>query len=218
MASVRPNSAVRSIRGKSGDTNYAETPNGIEWKNNPIHTKPPTAAQIAQRARLKAAGAAFRLLTPAQNAQWQAYALTYTVKSKTDKAIHPSAYNAFAGLATKFLAVNPTGTIPATSPVSSFGGDTIVVTASGGAGLITFTASAKNGTNVTTELLIQKLANINRKPTSAYPSRGFFAFPIGTLIKTVALVPGTYAAAYRFVNSATGQEVALVTLGVFTVS
>lgn len=66
-----------------------------------------------------------------------------------------------------------------------------------------------------TEFLLQPLAGPNRTPQAgAYRSHGFFAFVAGTLSHDVDVPPGTYAAAYRFVNSATGQESGLVSLDV----
>ncbi len=67
--------------------------------------------------------------------------------------------------------------------------------------------------------MVQPLANVNRKPqTGGYTSHSFYAFAVEALSKTVVLTPGAYALAYRFVNSATGQEVALVPLTTVVVS
>lgn len=219
MAIVKFNAAIDSMSGKSGGGNYARTPYGTEFKNNPAFHKPATPAQIAQRARVTKAGAAFRALTAAQNAEWQAYAYTRFVKSTNGAMVHPSAYAAYVGLYTKYLQVNPTGAALADPPAASFGGDSITLTMTGISGSIQFTASAKNTVGVTTEFLLQPLANLYRKPQSgAYVSHGFFAFPTTPLTRSVAVTPGVYAVAYRFVNAATGQEVAKAFLGVINVS
>ena len=218
MAIVKFNAAIEEFRGKSGGGNYARTPYGIEFKNNPTFTKPATAAQVAQRERVTRAGHAFRVLNATQNKAWQNWAATYYVKSKSGELVHPSAYAAFSGLYTKFIQVTPTGTLTA-PPSGPFAGDSITVTAAASSGRIIFTASGKNAEAVTTEFLLQPLANQFRKPQSGkYASRGFFAFPEGTLSSALEVPKGAYAVAYRFVNSATGQEVNKVTLGTVVVS
>jgi hypothetical protein len=126
------------------------------------------------------------------------------------KKRQPNAMNAFVELATKFLQVDPTGTIPTTPPTSSFVGDNIGITATAGTGKITFEASAPNSADTTTELLLQPLAGPNRTPQkNAYRSKGFFQFVGGTLEHDVDAAPGYYAAAYRFVNKLTGQATKL---------
>ncbi|RYG26440.1 hypothetical protein EON82_03335 [bacterium] len=83
------------------------------------------------------------------------------------------------------------------------------------AGKVTFTASAANSTNVTTELLLQPLKNANRKPSSrGYRIKAYNSFAAGTLTKDVTVPPGYYAAAYRFVSKTTGQSTPLVYLAV----
>ena len=218
MAIVKFNAAIEEIRGKSGGANYARTQYGIEFRNNPTVKKPATPAQIAQRARVSHAGSAFRALTAAQNAAWQAYAATQSFRTRNGALVRPSAYSVFMGLYTKFVQVTPDGTLTA-PPTAPFVGDTITLTATGSNGKVTFTASAANAARVTTELLLQPLANVYRKPQSgSYAGRGFFTFATGSLSHAVETAPGAYAAAYRFVNSATGQEVSRVTLGTVVVS
>lgn len=137
----------------------------------------------------------------------------------TGKKYHPSGINAYTELACKFYQVNPTGTAPSTPPTSAFNGDNIAITATAGTGMVTFTASAANATNVTTEFLLQPLANANRKPQKkGYRSKGFFAFVAGTLTHDVTVPAGFYAAGYRFVNSATGQATEPVFLAVQSVA
>ena len=212
MAIVTFDTGVKQIRGKSGNINFAKTKYGVEYKSNPTRTKPQSPAQIAQQTRMKKAAAAYGVLTAAQNAAWQTYAQNHLVKSKNGEDVAPSAYAAFAGLYTKFIQINPNGTFPAAPPSLPFGGDSVVMTATGVDGVITFTASKANTAGVTTELLIQPLRNIFRKPTANYVSKGFFTFVTGTLTKTLTVTPGAYSVAIRFVNSATGQEVGKVVL------
>ena len=209
---------VRNVQGKSGKMNYSKTQYGIEYKENPIRTKPSTPAQLAQQARLKKASTAFAGLTAPQNAAWQTYAQTRFVKSKSGADVHPSAYSAFVGLYTKLLQVNPAGTPPSTPPATEFAGDTVTVTIAGASGRINFTGNKANATNVVTELLIQPLRNIYRKPTGNYPSKAFFPFASGGLTTSLLLPAGAYAVAIRFVNSATGQETDKILLGSVSVS
>jgi hypothetical protein len=62
------------------------------------------------------------------------------------------------------------------------------------------------------------LKSKNRKPGKAFTSAGFVAFASGSLSKDIAVTPGYYAVAYRFVNSATGQSSIIRTLPVSQVS
>ncbi|RYG26564.1 hypothetical protein EON82_02830 [bacterium] len=86
-------------------------------------------------------------------------------------------------------------------------------------GVLTFSADRANAPGVVTELLIQPLANRRRAVyKDKYVSRGFFAFAPGSLEATVECPPGAYACAIRFVRAATGQETAIVALGVVEVA
>ena len=66
MAIVEFNPAIKQMRGKSAGANYSVTKYGVEFKSNPTFTAAPTAKQLASRARVAAAGAAYRALTDAQ--------------------------------------------------------------------------------------------------------------------------------------------------------
>jgi len=167
---------------------------------------------LAQQARLKRAAGAYGALTPAQNAAWQTYSKSVFVNSNNGEDVNPSAYAAFVGLFSKFVQVNPAGTFPANPPALPFGGDNVTVTVTRVDGKITFTADKANAANVTTELLIQPLRNIFRKPTPNYTSKAFFTFVTGALSKVLNVPVGAYSVAIRFVNSATGQEVGKVVL------
>ena len=90
----------------------------------------------------------------------------------------------------------------------------MTITATGAAGQVTFTSSAANNTYTKTELLLQPLKSRNRTPQpKGYRSKGFVAFAAGALNSNVMTPAGWYYAAYRFVNSTTGQVTALVPLG-----
>lgn len=79
---------------------------------------------------------------------------------------------------------------------------------------VRFSASGPNAAGVVTELLVQKLKSLHRKPSlKEYKSRGFVGFAPGALEADVPCAPGAYACAIRFVRAETGQETALVPIG-----
>ncbi|MBS1714085.1 MAG: hypothetical protein JST30_07075 [Armatimonadetes bacterium] len=168
---------------------------------------PSTPAQQAVRTNLRKAAVAYKNLTPAQAAAWELYAQTQVVENPpTGRKPKKTAVDAFVELAAKFLQVTPTGTVPTAPPAASYYGDSIAVTVAYSAGKATFTGSAPNSLNTRTELLMQRLPAQNRHAQKgAYRSKGFVQFVPGTLSFDVTVPPGYYAAAYRFVNVATGQ-------------
>jgi hypothetical protein len=151
---------------------------------------------------------------------WTAYAATLPqVAKRSGRKVKVTAINAFCGLADKFLQVTPGGTVPMVPPTAAFLGDSLTITAAAGMGQVTFTAGAANSAGTTTELLLQPLKGKNRVPTAkGYRTKAFKAFATGSLTQTVSVPTGFYAAAYRYVNAATGQATALVPVGVQTVA
>jgi len=220
MAKAELGVILQSLAGKAGNAVFSRSKEGVILKPRVKGINPNTPAQQAVRANLREAATAFKNFTASQVAAWRNYAANQTKhNSVTGKSYNPTGVNAFTALASKFLQVNPGGTIPTTPPASAFSGDSITVTCSAGTGKVTFAASAANSTDVVTEFLLQPLASPNRKPQkNGYRSRGFFAFTSGTLTHDVTVPPGYFAAAYRFVNSATGQETPLVPIGVQSVT
>jgi len=204
------------LRGKAGSVVLQKGRSGLSVKPRVTGKNPRTPAQQAVRGYMAKAAQTYRSLTPAQLAAWQAYAQTVThVNEVEGNSYHPAANSVFAGLAVKFLQMNPTGAVPTTPPASAFIGDSITVTAaSPSAGTVVFTASGSNTLGVTTELLLQPLKSPARTPNPKdYRTKAFQAFASVTT-KSLTVPPGTYAAAYRFVKTATGQVTPLVTLPV----
>jgi len=118
---------------------------------------PRTPAQEAVRRRFGQATRAFHELKADDLALWEAYAQQHARHdAATGKTVTPRPLSLFVALTTRFLQVNPTGTIPVTPPTQPFAGDTIALTATAGTGEITFTASDPNASGVTTELLLQR--------------------------------------------------------------
>ena len=220
MATINLGAFVRSIRGKAGNTVFSQTKRGTVARDRVLPTAPASAAQIAIRNNMRKDGAAWKLLTPAQVAAWNAYAATTTKKGrKSGKSYVPSGYNVYTGLTTKFYQINPAGTAPVAPPTAAFAGDVITVTATAGTGQVTFTASAANATNVKTELLVQTLKGKNRKAgAKGYASKAFVAFAAGSLSSVVSIPTGYYAVGYRFVNTLTGQETAITPIATVTVA
>ncbi len=207
--------AFEDLRGKAGTVVVSKSRSGLVLKNRVNGKQPDTAAQRAIRNDLSRAAATYKNLTTAQVTAWRAYANT---QSRTNpisgETYFQTANTAFVGLAVKFLQVTPGGTVPVAPPTTAFTGDTITVTALASSGKVTFTASGANASGVTTELLLEPLKSPNRKPSGkGYRSKAYFAFASGTLSHDVTVPTGYYAAAYRFVKTATGQMTELIPLG-----
>ncbi len=83
---------------------------------------------------------------------------------------------------------------------------------------VTFTATDPNSVGVVTELLLQRLAGAWRLPKARdYCTQAFVAFTPDQMSVTIEVLPGAYAAAIRFVRAGTGQDSALIPLGVVSV-
>jgi hypothetical protein len=209
-----------NLRGKAGSVEFAQSKDGTVVRPRVSARNPQTPAQQAVRLALSKSAAAYKNLTAAQVTAWTTYANSITKHDpRTGKSYHPTAISAFVALASKFLQVSPAGTVPVAPPAAAFAGDSITVTAVGAAGKVTFTGSASNAANVTTELLLQPLKSQNRKPQpNGYRNKGFKAFATGSLTQDVVVPAGWYVPAVRFVNTATGQDTGLVVLPAVQVS
>ncbi len=203
--------AFEALRGKAGTVVVCKSRSGMFVRSRVTGKNPRTPAQAAIRTYMAKAATGYKNLTSAQVTNWQNYAQTITkVNPVTGQPYHPSAINAFTALAVKFLQVNPTGAVPTTPPSAAFNGDSLTVTTTGSTGKITFTATAANSPNTKTELLLQALPSRNRAPNpKAYRTKAFATFALGSLFVDITVPPGYYAAAYRFVNTLTGQETLL---------
>jgi hypothetical protein len=208
-----------SLRGKSGNTVFAKTKSGIVVRDRVIPSNPNTDAQLLVRRYMTVATNTYSNLSPAHQAAWKQYATRFKKRSKSGVLKEQSAINVFAALATKYLLVNNGGEPPEDPPLSNYTGDSITVTATASAGKVTFTASAANAAGTKTELLLQPIPNAKRKPASnGYRTKAYVAFSSGNLSYEVSVPAGYYAAGYRFVSTATGQDTRMVTLPVQTVA
>lgn len=221
MALFKMGAFADTLRGKSGNSVFSKTKSGIVVRDLVIPTNPQTPAQQGIRNKFRAGSQTWTTLTANQVANWNKYAATLTMRSKGGKLRKKRGIDVFTGLATKFLQVSPNGSIPLTPPTSAFTGDTITLTVSSETpGELLFEASGGNAAGVTTEILLQPLANANRKPQpGAFRTEQFHVFTTGAGQSLTVNVPaGYYAAAYRFVRIATGQDSLLQFLPVTTVA
>lgn len=217
---VKLSMAFQDMRGKDGTVVISKSRTGLVAKPRVRGRNPKTPAQASVRGNLAKAAATFKNFTTAQVNLWASYALTITKHNPiTGQTYNPTPINAFVALAAKFLQCTPGGTIPTTPPTSAYTGDTPTITALAGTGKVTFTASAGMAIGNKAELLLQPLKGKNRVPNSkGYRSKAFNYFAPGSLSFDVTVPTGTYAAAYRYVNTATGQETNLIPIGVHNVS
>ncbi len=208
--------AFENLRGKAGNVVIQGGRSGLVLRPRVTSRNPSTAAQQSIRSAMSKAAATYSTLNSSQLAAWENYANTQVKVNPVSGAVyHPSANAAFVGLATKFLQATPGGSIPTTPPSSAFAGDSVVVTVSASEGAITFTASRSNALGVTTELLLQPLASPARKPKFRdYRTQAFQVFALAPLTRTITVPAGYYAAAYRFVDVATGQASPLVPVAI----
>ena len=220
MAKIIADGLGIKLHGKAGNSVFVETIYGTVLRPRTTPANPKTPAQEAARTRLASASAAFIALSPANRLLWINYAAGVFIQDKRGGLPHPARpQTVFNGLAAKYLQVHPGGAIPQTPPTSPFFGDSVTVTAAGGTGHITFTASAANGANVVTELLLQPLAHLSRAPKpNLYRPVSFAHFAAGSLSFSASVAPGAYAPAFRFVNSLTGQQTDLVRLAAVLVT
>ena len=211
---------VGMARGKLGGVVATKAKNGATFRLRVRGANPNTAAQSAVRASLTDASRAYKALSSSAAQDWIDYANSLTRTDPiTGSSYHPSAISIFVALGTKFLQVDPGGSIPTTPPATPFDGDDITVTTVGAADKVTFTGSADNAAGVTTELLLQKLPSGNVKPKpNGYRSYGFKDDLDTTPFDVTPLSEGVWSSAYRFVETATGQQTGIVVLPNVTVT
>lgn len=216
MAKAELSVLLQALSGKAGNVVFTKSKDGTHVRPHTKGTNPNTPAQQLIRENFTKASGIYRTFNATQLQAWKNYASYLTVTDKLDGSkSKPTAFNAFMKLACKFLQVDPEGAVPTTPPSTGFNGDNVELTVTGGTGKLTFTASGANAAGVTTEILLQPLANANRKPQAgAYRHNQFHAFTSGNLTLDVSVPVGYYAAGYRFVKVASGQASTLQTLAV----
>ena len=220
MATLRLGAFTKSLRGKAGNTVFAETALGCVARDVSIPTGAATPAQIAARTNMKKDGAAWQSLSAENVANWRAYASRIVRKGKkSSKPYVPNAYQEFTALTTKWYQIHGAGAAPVAPPTGEFAGDVIEVQAEAGVGGIQFTGGGANAAGVMTELLLQPIKGKHRKAgAEGYVSKAFVAFSVASPRVTVPVGAGYYAAAYRFVEAATGRQMGIVPIATLTVS
>lgn len=214
MAKTRLSATYTDLRGRLGKQVIARTRNGLVTKSVPRYRYPKNPARELGSMRMQLATAAWNEMSLEQADAWRNYASTLRkIEPVTLQEYSPTAKNAYIGLATKFLQINPEGEIPLWPPTSDFIGDDLVVTCQSIAGGVRFTASAQNSPGAATEILFQKLASVHRSPTKFYKSMLYHTFETGDLELDVPLEAGLYAFSYRFVKVSTGQMTEQLLLG-----
>lgn len=175
---------------------------------------PWTPAQASARAIMTRAGRLFALLTDAEVEEWERYARGLQRDAHLNgmpATVRP--YNAYISLTTRYLALNPGSNPPRTPPTSPFLGDRIEIGAVALADAVRFEASAGNGPDVTTELLLQQLRYAHGNPQKdKYRRQAFVAFEPGSLYADIPASPGRWAPAVRFLRVTTGQASPLIPL------
>lgn len=216
MAKLKLSSFLSGVSGRAGNAVYRYTKNGTELSDRPFVNNPNTPAQSLARSAFSKATKAWKTLTAAQAAAWNAYAASITeTEAVTGVKTKRSGFNWYVALSSRFYQVNNmAGTAPATPPASAFTGDALTFTLGAQSGGIKVTASGANSAGTVTALKFQKLTSANSKPQKAkYTTKAYFAFPSGSPATTVPLAPGVYSVAIQYVSTATGQETAIQVLG-----
>jgi hypothetical protein len=199
--------AFADLRGGMNNHVLVLTRSGLSVRRKPRYKYPVDPAVREGSLRLEAAAAIYSTFSASEAAAWRRYAASLArLDPVTGKRYSPAGRNIFMGLAIKFQQVNPGAEVPRTPPVGDFMGDTVSVSASVEGGAIRFTASHANTPGVTTELMLQRLKNVRCMPGKVYKAAAFVAFAPGSLAFDVDVEPGVYAAAIRFVETATGRQ------------
>lgn len=219
MAKARLGMAFADLRGGMNSHVLVLTRSGLSVRRKPRYSYPVDPAVREGTLRLEAASTIYSTFSASEAAAWRRYAASLArIDPITGKNYSPAGRNAFIGLAVKFQQVNPGAEVPRTPPVGEFMGDTVSMSASVEGGAIRFTASHANAPGVTTELMLQKLKNIRCMPGKVYKAAAFVSFAPGSLWADVPVEAGVYAAATRFVETATGRQTFVMPLaGVFEV-
>jgi hypothetical protein len=209
-----PAVSFADLRGKAGSVVVAKGRTGLVVKPRTTSPDPKSPAQVRMRQNMTRAVAAFNNLSPEEMESWRTYAATIAkVNPVSGERYHPTVVNAFTALAIKLLQINPDADLPSLPPASAFAPDLLHIAVTAAPGEVTFKAAAPTPENISVELLLQHLPTRHRSPQQGrYRTQAFVTFAPDSLQATVPTPPGYYAAAYRLVHTATGQESPLTPL------
>jgi len=219
MAKATLSAIFQQAKGVLGNEVVTLSRSGIVIRSKPKYRQGARPETAGARARLIQTKDAWYSLSLEQIEAWRDYASTITKHAElTGKTYSPIAYNVFTALTTRFLQVNPTGTIPLWPPKVDFVSDGVTLEIEpleeGG---VRFIASGPNQPDSTTELMVQKLPSFRRTPTQFYKSAAFHRFTEDDLIADMPLEPGAYAFCYRFIHAPSGQTGPQLGLGMVIV-
>lgn len=220
LSKIRTSYGIDVISGKVGNAVFSNEQDGVGMRSyNPISKQPFSPAQVSIESNFTKANRTWTTLAPNVVQTWRDFAKTQKVKNPlTGKYRTRGAKDVFVGLYAKLLQVSASSAVP-TVPTGAYGGDLITITLSTGIGQLVATASAANSASTTTEFLVQKLASANAQVNpEGYHTYAFKKFASGALTQNIVGTAGTYAVAYRFVNTVTGQMTALVPLSTLSIS
>lgn len=209
MAKLQASPFVGQLSGSMANLAFRSTATGVQMIARTRPRDPRTPAQVAARQRMTQVAGLWRGMTLEQAAAWRAYALELA------EPLHPApnAFNLFAALAVRVLAVRPAAVVPLVPPAQPFAGDAVRVTISGAPGAVVVSPSAGNAPGVVTEILVQSLATVHRAAyAEKYRSAGFFSLVAGAAV-SLPRSPGPVAVALRVVRVDTGQAGPLLELG-----
>ena len=220
MSKIRTSYGIDVISGKVGNAVFSNEQDGVGMRSyNPISKQPFSPAQVSIESNFTKANRTWTTLGPTVVQGWRDWAKTQKVRNElTGKYRTRGAKDCFVGCYAKMLQVSASSAAPS-APTGSYAGDLITITLSNGIGQLVATASGANSASTTTEILVQKLPSANAQVNpEAYHTYAFKKFASGALTQSIVGTAGTYAVAYRFVNTVTGQMTALVPLSTLSIS
>ena len=181
-----------------------------------VPANPKSAPQQNVRGAFGTSSKSFKSMPELDADAWDEYGKTQ--RSKQGKPL--SGVAAYNRLAIVYRLVNPGGAAPVAPPAADYLGLGITLEVQSMPGGLIFVGSGSTSGTSVVELLLQKLPAGNSKPTfDAYKTLDYATLSTDQGNQYVArLAPGRYAAAYRFVDKATGQQTALVQLNVLGVT
>ncbi len=223
MARANLSVLLEGLRGKAGNVVFVKSREGTLVKPRVSPTNPNTKSQASIRSALTQAAQAWTTLTAAQVKAWNDYADSKPhFDNATNKTTTSTGFNTFVKLTAKWFAVTGEETgFAVNPPLTTFVGDDITVTANeeSSPGNITFVASGENAEDITTELLIQRLPTTTRQPDkNGYRIAAYETFEGVSPEVEIPVSAGYYVAAYRFVNTVTGQMSELQYLPMMTIT
>lgn len=213
MASVKGGIPTAGYAGKFGSAVFYERAGRLVMRERVAGRNPRTLLQVQNRRGFGGVAKLWPALSDEAADAWAAYGET----------VGTSGYLAFMSLTRKWLLVHPAGTAPSLPPDGPFFGDNVRLRIDDAAGAgdsgVVLRANQPNAPGVTTEILVQRLANRRRKTGNRdWRTEGFVTFEAGALEVALPLEAGAWAVAFRFVRLESGQATEMGVVGTTTLS